>query len=140
MPSLIVAGAHILCYINGRLYAQVSEFKWSSSTPRKAIHGIDSPDPFELAPTITIIKGEAKVFRLSGDGGFQGLGISASFSDLPKEKYFSVQIVDRRSDTVIFECPTCAQESESWAAIAKSLMTGTLSFTGISWGNEATRS
>src|SRR5258708_730533 len=88
MPALIVAGAHILCYVNGRLYAQVSEFKWSSSTPRKAIHGIDATDPFELAPTITMIKGEVKVFRLSGDGGFQGLGVSASFSDLPKEKYF----------------------------------------------------
>lgn len=139
MPSLIVAGAHIVCHINGRVYAQVISADWSSDTPKKAIYGIDSVEPFELAVTTSHVKGNLALYRLTGSGGLQGAGVIATFSDLPKEKYFSLQLIDRRTGTVLFDCPRCSADSERWTVASKSLVTGGLSFSGIAWVNETSQ-
>lgn len=136
MPSLIIAGAHVLCYINGRLYSQVSGLQWDSGTPKKEIYGIDSPEPFELAPTVGRLSGRLSLFRVVGDGGLQGPGIASRYIDLPAQKYFRLQLVERRGSTVIFEAEFCTVESESWSVPAKGLVTGTMNFKAINWANE----
>jgi hypothetical protein len=136
MPSLIIAGPHIVCYINGRVYGQVSHAEWNSDTPKKPIHGIDSVHPFELAPTTSAVKGSLALYRITGSGGLQGAGVIAPFPDLSREKYFTLQLIDRRSGGVVFDCRQCSPESERWVISTKALMTGTLNFSGISWNNE----
>lgn len=139
MPSLIVAGPHVVCYINGRVYGQVISATWNSSTPKKAIYTIDTPDPSELAVTTTKVSGSLELYRLTGTGGLQGAGIAASFRDLSLEKYFVLQLIDRRTDTPLFECRDCSSEGEQWKIGVKALMTGTLNFSGIIWDNESTQ-
>jgi len=134
--SLTLAGAHVVVYVNSRVYAQVSGFTWSSTTPRKVIYELDSVIPAELAQTITSISGSLKLFRLIGDGGVQGPGMVAPFEDLSKERYFSLQLIERRSDTCIFSAGSCSVESESWSAEAKGLITGTMNFKALTWTNE----
>lgn len=136
MPSLIIAGPHIVVHVNGHVYAQVTSAEWSSETPKKPIYGIDSVHPFELAVTTSHIKGSLALYRLTGSGGLQGAGIIAPFPDLSKEKYFTLQLIDRRSGGVVFDCRLCSADNERWVIANKALMTGSLSFSGISWNNE----
>jgi len=137
--SLVIASAHVVVLINGLLYGQVSGFKWGSSTPRKEIYGIDSVEPYELAPTVTHLQGQLSLYRLIGDGGLEGKGIATHYADLPAEKYFRLQLVERRSDTILFQAESCCVESQEWNATARGQMTGTMSFRGLRWENEATK-
>lgn len=138
MPSRIVAGPHVICLINGTPYAQVMSAEWDSQTPKKPIYGIDSVEPFELAVTTSHVEGTLEMYRITGSGGLQGAGVIANFRDLPKEKYFILQFVDRRNDSILFECRQCSANSERWKIMSKALMTGSLRFVGIGWDNEST--
>lgn len=132
----VVVGAHINCYINGQPYGRVIGFTFRSQTPRRALYGIDSMDPFELAVTQTKVGGTMRIVRTVGDGGAEGAGITANFDDLPREKYFTVQLVERGSDTVIFQAELCSVVSQVWDVPSKGIVTGTIDFEAISWNNE----
>ena len=41
MATKVVRGAAVILYVNGRPFAHVSGFQWSSATPSKEIRGID---------------------------------------------------------------------------------------------------
>lgn len=139
MRSKLLSSAKVLCYINGQLFGRVTSFRWTSGTPRKELHGIDSSEPYELAQTTTRIVGTLGLLRQSMDGGLQGPGVVAQFANLTREKYFTIALVDRTSDTVIFQSNECSVEEENWELNPKSLMSGTLTFKGITWDNEAKR-
>ena len=132
----VVVGAHIICYINGQPYGRISHFTFRSQTARKPLYGLDSMDPYELAVTQSKITGTMKIFRTVGDGGAEGAGISASFDDLPREKYFTVQLIDRGSDKVIFQAELASVVSQTWDIPAKGTISGTIEFEAISWENE----
>ncbi len=134
--SRVVTGARVICYINGVRFGRVSDFKWDSATPRRAIHGIDSLEPYELAPMSTRCTGSLSLYRTAGDGGIEGPGIVASYQDIPREKYFSLTLIDRASNMVLFRADSCAVTNQSWGVAAKGVMTGSFSFEALSWSNE----
>lgn len=135
LPRVIVA-ARAVVYINGKLYSKVTGFRWNSSTPLRAIHGIDNPVAYELAPTVARMTGTMALIRTSGDGGLEGPGITAQFADIPRQKYFTLLLLDRATDTVLFRADQCMVSGQSWDLPVKGLMTGTLDFEGIVWSNE----
>lgn len=134
--SRILVAAQIVVYVNGRAYAQVTSFRWNSMTPKKAIYGLDSGEPFELAPTTTKIGGEMGLLRLMGDGGLEGAGVTALFPDLPREKYFTMTLRDMASDTQIFRAENSTCISQAWDVPAKGMVTGRMSFEALDWDNE----
>ena len=139
MPrALVVTGAAIVCYVNGTPYGRVSGFSFRSATPRRALYGLDVIDPQELAPTQTKISGTLKLYRTVGDGGAEGAGMVANFEDLPREKYFTLQLVDRGSDKVIFQAQKCSVTMQAWDFPRKGVVTGSLEFEAITWNNEVT--
>ena len=101
--SRVVVGAHIICYINGQHYGRVSHFAFRSIATHRPLYGIDITEPQELAVAQTKITGNMKVFRTVGDGGAEGAGMITSFDNLPRGKYFTVQLVERGSDTILFQ-------------------------------------
>ncbi len=138
-PSL-VTGAKVLCYVNGKLFGRVSSFSWSSSTPRKKIRVVDIPHPVELAATTTEITWQMGVFRSVGDGGMQGAGmIAAQQTAVMREKYFTILLLERSSNLVLFKADFCNADSENWAINAKAIMVGNVAGSGIVWGNEASK-
>jgi len=136
MRNQIAQGSRAIVYINGRRFGRAISLDFSSSTPTRSIDTIDNVFPEEIATTRTKIRGSLACYRLIGDGGIEGIGISTSFDLLPRQRYFSVEVRDRVTDLVIFHADYCRVEEQSWSLRSKELMTGSFSFTGITWGNE----
>ena len=131
-----VVAAGVALHINGKVYGRVTSFSWSSATPRTPKYGIDSTDPFEMMPTITRVQGRIGLVRTVGDGGAEGAAIATRFANLPREKYFSLALVETKSDTVLFEANSCSVISQSWQVPTKGLVTGEVEFTALDWNNE----
>lgn len=135
-PKLVVA-AKVLMYVNGKLYAKATSFQWSSATPRRKIRTIDIPVPVELAATTTDVTWTIGCLRIIGDGGLQGSGVVAQQTDISLEKYFSLLLVERTSGLTIFKSDYNNVDSEAWQLASKTVMSGTVSGSGISWVNES---
>lgn len=134
-PKLVVA-AKVLVYINGRLFGRCTSFQWTSRTPRRKIHVIDIQHPVELGATTVDVDWSMGVLRVIGDGGLQGAGVVAQQTDLSREKYFSLALVERSTGATIFKADLCATDSESWSVVAKDRMLGQANGSGIVWVNE----
>lgn len=131
-----VVGAHVLLYVNGQPFGRVVKFRWTSMTPRKELAVIDILFPVELLPTVSRVSWEMQVVRTMADGGAQGAGLVASQAHLSREKYCTLLLVDRRTDTVLFKSDYNSTDVESWDVTPKNLMLGSVSGKGILWTNE----
>lgn len=137
MTSFTIPTAATVLRINGKPYGCVSSFSWSSSTPQKAVNGIDDLAAQELIPTSASVSGNISLYRITGSGGLEGAGLTTSFDEIPRERYFVLQLVDTRTDQILFEARSCKVESQQWNVAAKSLITGSCSFRGLQWNNES---
>ncbi len=135
-PRILVA-ARVLCYINGRLLGRVTAFSWNSMTAHKEARGVDDPTVQEFMPTTVGVSGSIQLLRLIGDGGAQGAGITVPQSLVSREKYFTIVLIERETDSTIFRATECVASSESWGVAAKGILSGSVNFTGRSWSNEA---
>jgi hypothetical protein len=134
--STLIVSAGVVLYVNGNPYARVLGFQWGISTPRNALHGIDAITPFELALTSTSVSGSLTVYRQSQDGGAEGAGFTVTMPELPREKYFSMMLIEPHTNTILFEARQCSVESQSWQVALKSYVIGSISFSAISASNE----
>jgi len=132
--SIVTAG--VICYINGKPFGRVKDFRFESSTGKKPQYAVDTLEPYELIPTITRVTGSMTLQRTVGDAGAEGAALTVRFEDLPRERYFSVQLIERVSDTLIFEAKYCAVTRQSWSFPEKGVVTGSVEFEAIDWSNE----
>lgn len=137
MPGRVVVGASILVFINGYLYGQVTGLRWDSQTPTAARMGIDSMTAYELSPTTAKVSGSVSVLRLHGDGGLEGRGIVAPFSHIPRERYFSILVIDRKNRKILHRADHCKVATQSWNYTTRARVEGSFTFEGIEWTNEA---
>lgn len=131
--------ADLQVYINGKLFAICTGFRFTEDFGRHEIFGIDQYTPFELAPGQSSVKGSIDCIRLRQDGGIEGYGVAAPQSVRLLEKYFSLAIVDRSTDTIIFAIDDATVSNQTWQVSAKGDLTGSFMFQGITWSNESVR-
>lgn len=134
--SRLITSAKVVVYINGSAFGYAISFRWSSATPRRAIYGIDSGEPYELAPTTTKISGGMTLFRTIDGGGLEGSGIVANLDNIPREKYFSIALVERTSGQTIFRADQCSVLAQSWDIPSRGIVTGSFEFEALAWNNE----
>lgn len=137
MATFVIPAAAVAVYINGRPYGAVSNFHWTSATPQKAINGIDSLEAQELISTSVSVSGTIGLYRITGSGGIEGIGVTTQFDQMSREKYFVLQVIDLRSDQIIFQAKQCKVDSQDWGIPARGLITGNMNFKGLTWENEA---
>lgn len=137
MGPTLISGAKVLCYINGKLYAKVTSFQWTSTTSGKELETIDMELPVEIAATRSRLGFSMSLLRQIGDGGIEGPGITAFQGQVIREKYFNVILIERTSGLVLFRSDFCKVQQQSWSITAKNLMSGQVSCSGIAWINEA---
>lgn len=135
--SRTMVGANVILYVNGMPYGQCLGFRFKSSTPRFAIYEIDKLDPSELATTITKSVGTVSIVKTVADNGIEGSGFTTSFQKLPREKYFSIVLINRLNGKSLFRSDYCSVTDQSWEFAAKNIVTGTLEFETLDWTNEA---
>lgn len=136
MASRLLVGSCVVCYINGTLFAKVSNIQLRMTSAKRHLHTIDTLQPAELVPLSTEVGGTLTVFRLRNDGGVEGAGLAAEFKNLVMGKNFSLALVDRGSDTIIFNLPQCSVESQNWDINTKRYLIGQIGFSALSWNNE----
>lgn len=132
----LVSSARVNCYINGKLIGRVTGINWNSSTPHREARGVDDMFVQEFMPMTVGISGTIMLVRMIGDGGAQGVGISVPQSMVSKEKYFTMVLVERETDTTLFRMEQGVCHGENWQVTAKQLLAGVVNFSGIAWSNE----
>lgn len=137
MPQLLLHGAKLQCYINGKLAGQVTGFSWDSINNHKDTFCVDSLSAFDLVAGPTMVMGTIELLRLSGDGGAQSLGMVSQQSHISTERYFTLLLKSRDFGQPIFYSELCTCVSESWEVRNRSLMQGIVKFKAIIWTNEA---
>lgn len=135
MSNKLITGTEVICHINNSPFALCANIAFNSETPRKNIYSIDSLQPVELLQGPTQCGGTLQVYRLKRSGGIEGAGLSAHFNDLIKEKYFSILLIDRSTDSVLFRADSCSVISQSWN-VGRNYVLGTISFSALNWSNE----
>jgi hypothetical protein len=130
----LVVGAHVLVYVNQRPFGRVAEFEHESDTPGRQVKCVDSVIPAEIVPQAVSFSGSMQIYRLHQDGGIEQVGMTATWQDLPREKYFSVAVFDRFSQTLLFRADRCKVLRQRWA-MRRGYVMGTVQFTGILWNN-----
>jgi hypothetical protein len=136
MRTKIVVSAGVILHLNGKPFGKVKTFQWSSATPRKPQYGLDALVPFELIATPTRLTGRIGLYRTVGDAGAEGANMVALYRDLPREKYYSLALIERASDTTIFEARYCSTLSQTWSAPEKGIVTGDIEFEAIEYNSE----
>ncbi len=58
------------------------------------------------------------------------------FPELSRQKYYSLMLIEKHSNTILFEGRRCATNGQSWGASTRSYVTGTVEFSAIDWSNE----
>lgn len=136
MGGIIITGAHLIVYINGRPFGRVNHFMYAASTPSKEIGGIDTVELLELAPTVSRVRGVMNLWRTKGDGGAEGAGMAATSIETLRSKYFSIMVVERTSDTIVFRADHARIEDQSWDGVVKDFMKGIIAWKALTWSNE----
>jgi len=136
MGQMTIAAARVVCKINSVPYARAIGFAWHVVTPPHEIYGIDSSEPYELAPTTSKIVGTMKLLRTSADGGAEGAGMAVGVDELSRERYFSIQLIDLATASILFQADRCRATKQSWDIPIRGKITGILQFSAFRWNNE----
>jgi len=145
--ALTLRGAATVLSLNGQKVGYVTAFSYDVDYGKRAIYGIDSPLPQELAPGPQRVTGTMAVVRISGSGGPEGGGLVApqafamggDGSGVLSEKYIHILLTDRINGMTVFEAERATITRQSWSVSAKGLMTGSLAFEAFYHMNEAAR-
>lgn len=133
--SRIVASPHVVVYVNGKLFGRVASLGFGAETPQRELRVVDTLEPAELIPQGCSVRGNLTIYRLHRDGGIEAAGLAAAWADQTRQKYFSLMVVDRVTDTVLFRADHCATTAQSWNA-GRGFVMGTVAFVGLNWSNE----
>lgn len=129
--SRIITGAHAVCYINGRVWGQVTSFSWSEQRPHRVVRGIDDAIAADLVPGPVTTIATIGLVRRKRDAGAEGAGLTVPLQDLTRERYVSVLLVDRTSDVVLFRADRARATSQAWEVRPKGVMAGTVAIEAL---------
>lgn len=141
MSSLVTVGAGVVCYINAKLCGKIINFDYMAESPRRFVQTVDTLIPFEAVAGPTQVTGRFSMYRVRGDGGAEALGIigpqilASGESGIANEKYFTIAIIDRLSDTTLFQSNYCSVISQS-CSINRGQVIVNISFRALMYNNE----
>jgi len=133
---MLITGARVFLYINAVKIGRARSFTWKSDTEADEIPGLDSSDPYEIAPTTTRCAGQIMFYRTAGDGGAEGAGLTTDYEDLTRLKYVTLSLVERVSKLEIFRAEGVTITSQSGGVAAKEGMNMSITFKALRYSNE----
>lgn len=135
--SNLVTSPHCVCYINSIPFARCCGLNLDVITPRRETRGIDYLQAVELVPIGASVKGTLQIYRLHRDGGAEAAGLIATFDALTREKYASLMVLDRSTDTILAQVDKFCVQNQNWSFVPKSFVVGSITFSGLDYNNDA---
>lgn len=136
MANLLVIGAHAKVYVNGQPLGRTIELRTRTAYTRREVRVLDALLPVELIQSGVAVGGSLRVYRMHNDGGAEAAGIVAPIPDQTLEKYFSLLVLDRVTDTVLFRADRCSLNDQEWVYQSRGYVIGSLTFSCITGANE----
>lgn len=131
----IICGPHTVVYINGKPFSQVSAVDYNINSPYKLLTGIDTLLPLDTIPQSLSYTATLQLYMIRGRCGIEGEGLAATWEAATRGKYFSILILDRQTQNVIFEGQKNRATGQQWRFASRSIVTGTVQFTGLFYNN-----
>lgn len=130
-PSVVLTGALVRIYINGKIYNESQSVEYSIDYGENEIYGIDSPFPQEISSTRAMVAGSIRGVRIRNSGGIQAYNARSSISDIVKSQYISIRIQDRASGEDLLYVPNAKISRQSVSATTKSVVSLSFQFKGM---------
>ena len=131
MANRVQVGANLVCIINGQKWGAVTGIQYALASPRMQERGLDSMEAAELAPTIVSVSGTIQILMQRNDEGLEGRQVTAGLPYISAEHYFSIMLQDRQSAFIVMRIDYASVENQTWNPIAKGMVQGQFSFTGL---------
>jgi hypothetical protein len=131
MGNRVQVGANLICIINGQKWGAVTGIQYSLASPRMQERGLDSMEATELAPTVVSVTGTIQILMQRNDEGLEGRQVTAGLPYISTEHYFSIMLQDRQSAFIVMRIDFASVENQTWNPIAKGMVQGQFSFTGL---------
>jgi hypothetical protein len=129
--SFVLTGAHIVLYINNKVYKPTQGVSFNIDYGETEIYGIDAAYPQEIAPTRITVRGSVNGIRVKMSGGLQGENARPLFTDIAASPYISLRIHDRDSGEDILLIPNAKITRESHQIATKSTYKLSFDFVGM---------
>lgn len=135
--AISITGPSVVLYVNGVLFSEAVSISATTTTTRQERRGIDSTEPYEISVSTTRVNGSVSCVPVRGRY-LESRGITVPFTDLSREQYFSIEILDRVTGETIWSAFRCQSDHQHFSVAAKSMATLEWSFTGIEASNAYT--
>lgn len=136
MINDIYLGAELKVVINGTLVAECNGIDISCSYIYHPLMGVDSVQIFEQVPISISVNGSLSFYRLRFVGGMEGRSALATFKTFTQQKYSTLQVFDRSLAQEYLRVEQVTFERQSFSIHPKDIVTGAMSFNGISFVTE----
>lgn len=130
MATTILSGAHVKIRINGTIYPLAQSISYSISSGETEIYGVDSIFPQEIAPTTSSVSGRIDGLKIAR-ASLQSLNIRDPNSQIMGSGYNMIEVLDRKTKSVIISFPMCRVSDESFSIQTKSTARLSFSFKAI---------
>ena len=135
----IMAGAAVRLLVNGKIIGVGTSVQISREQGIKPIYGVDVVTPQELATTGPYtVRGSITGLRTRSSGGFDGLQVvnASTLGDYFNQKYCTLELVDRKTNTVFAKVDRVLFNSDTIQVSAKTVVTISATFVGTFLTNE----
>jgi hypothetical protein len=135
----VIAGAHLKCIVNGHMLGVITGVSWDVDTGDTPRYQIDDNVAAEIVPGRYSVGGTFSLVRGRFSGGLEGLGVQAFAERVLRQKYSTIELVDRVTDEVVHRFEDCVVAKQHWQTDAKGLLMGSFSWLGRRSVTEAAR-
>lgn len=136
MSTSILTSPSLRVFINNKVYGKVTSFSHTVDRGLRTRRGVDELLPAEIVEGPVTVRGQMDVIRLRYDAGLEGGGLVALPGRIPLEKYISIRVIDRRSDTVVFQADQARVLAYNFVVRPRDRVHLSLSFEAIGYTNE----
>jgi hypothetical protein len=131
----VVAGHHLVLYVNGSIFGLVTNMQWSVDAEWRPEQVIDYAGPIEFMPGSTRVRGSFGIVRARANGSLEAMGMTTYARNLLKQKYLHFQVRDRITGNVFYEATNVVVLNQTWQTGPRQLVQGTFTWEGMGWTN-----
>lgn len=134
--SMTIPGSAVKVKIDGKTLPSITSMSWQIDYGEKAIYGIDSEFPQEIATTKHTIRGTVQNVRVRFSKGLQGIDAVPTITNFLTGKYHEMRVIDRQTNKELLVVEGMKVANQNYNIPTKGVVTFSFSFIGIAGKEE----